>query len=114
MRLGSVLAFAAGFVGAAAVVGLAAKSRLTPQAEAIQRRLAADGAALKAEAEAYAARETVRLSARGGYGEQKVRAAAYEAATAYTAELGIPQIKADLALLQRRLASVPNPFNLLG
>ena len=114
MRLGSVLAFAAGFVGAAVVVGLAAKSRLTPQAEAIQRRLTADGDALTAEAEAYAARETARLGGRGGYGEQEVRATAYEAATAYTAQLGIPQIQADMLRLQERLASVPNPFNLLG
>ena len=111
MTRGGIAAFAAGFVGALVVVGLAARSRLTPQGEAIQRRLAADGAALKAEAEAYARREQDRIRT---YAQAKIRATATTAAQDYTAQLGIPQIQADLALLQRRLASVSNPFNLLG
>lgn len=130
MTRGGIAAFAAGFVGALVVVGLAARSRLTPQGEAIQRRLAADGAALKAEADAFVARETARLSARGGYGERKVRAAATDEAQKFTRQLGIPQITEDLVRLQGAIAARKaqliargaqvatlidewNPFNLL-
>jgi outer membrane murein-binding lipoprotein Lpp len=111
VRLGSVLAFAAGFVGAAVVVGVAARARLTPQGEAVQRRLAAEGAALTAEAEAYANREQARIRT---YAQAKIRATATTAALDYTAQLGIPQIQADVRRLQARLASIPNPFALIG
>lgn len=118
MRLGGVLAFAAGFVGAAVVVGLAARTRFTAQGEAVQRRLAAEGAALKADAEAYATRQTARLE-RDGY--RLVEAAARETATAYTVQLGIPQITADLQRLQVALQAramtagqiASNPFSLI-
>lgn len=120
MRLGSVLAFAAGFVGAAVVVGLAARARLTPQGEAVQRRLAADGAALKADAKAYGAQEEARLYA---YGETFGYTLGRVEADLYTAELGIPQMTRDLQRLQiaidarrrtaRQLVDEWNPFNLL-
>lgn len=120
MRLGSVLAFAAGFVGAAVVVGLAAKSRLGPQGEAIQRRLATEGAAVKAEAEAYAARERERITT---YGTEFGKRLGRIEADIYAGELGIPQMTRDLQRLQaaiearRRAANQVieawNPFNLL-
>lgn len=118
MRLGGVLAFAAGFVGAAVVVGLAARTRFTAQGEAVQRRLAAEGAALKADAEAYANREQARIRT---YAEAKIRATASSAALDYTAQLGIPQITADLQRLQVALQAramtagqiASNPFSLI-
>lgn len=120
MRLGGVLAFAAGFVGAAVVVGFAAKSRLGPQGEAIQRRLATEGAAVKAEAEAYAAREQERIYAYGTEFGQKLGRIE---ADIYAGELGIPQMTRDLQRLQvviearrrtaRQLVDEWNPFNLL-
>jgi hypothetical protein len=117
--LPAVAAFAAGFVGAAVVVGLAARARLTPQGDAVRQRLTAEGAALQAEAEAYARREQTRLRT---YAEAKIRAAATTAALDYTAQLGLPQIAADAQRLQVALQAramtagqvAANPFLLLG
>jgi hypothetical protein len=123
MRLGpSLWAFAAGFVGAAVVVGLAARStakRLEPKAAAISAHLEAEGAALKRETEAYAAREQARIRAAARVsGERAARLAGAEAAD----DLGLTQIKADMQRLQVALQArlmtasqiAANPFLLLG
>jgi hypothetical protein len=115
MRLGpGGWAFVGGLVGAAVVVGLAARSTsklLTVKGAEIRASLDSQKYALRAETEAYAAREAdrIRIFARGyGY------ATAGIAGTLYANEIGLYAMRADVARFKERLATVPNPFARLG
>jgi hypothetical protein len=116
MRLGAGgWAFVGGLVGAAVVVGLAARSTsklLAVQGAEIKARLESQKNALRAETEAYAAREAARIRQYAlTYGEQVGRLAAKQ----YVFDdLGLFAIQTDIARFKQRLATVPNPFARLG